>query len=321
MENPWDARMLPVLRRHLLSGDWEVVHTHGMRANLPVRTLLRLTPSRPALFTTIHSDLALDYSHALKARLYGVLDRLSAGPVDGFFCVSADLARRLVARGVERARVHIVPPGIELQTVPSAVEHGAPSPARPETVGTVTRLVEVKDIGLLLQTAQVLRDRRPGVRFIIVGDGPERAALEEQAAQLGLTGTVEFRGEVRPAWPALGEFDVFALTSISEGVSLSVLEAMAAGLPVVATAVGGTPEIVSDEVTGYLVPRGPERAATATMLAARLEALLADPVLRQRMGAAGRTRAGRDFSTAAAAKKTLRFYERILAGRADHGGW
>jgi glycosyltransferase involved in cell wall biosynthesis len=284
MRNPWDARVLPALRQRLTAG-WDVVHTHGMRANLPVRTLLRVTPGRPALFTTVHSNLALDYPHALISRAYVALDRMSAGVVDGFFCVSADLAERLVARGVSKARIRVVYPGLE----PSPpVGSGALSlgPASSEVVGTVTRLVAVKDIDLFLEAAALLRERRPQVRFVIVGDGPERSALEGRARDLALGDVVDFRGEVRPARPVLAEFQVFVLTSQSEGVPLSVLEAMSAGLPVVATAVGGIPEIVEDGVAGFLVARTGERGAVAAALADRLEILLADPEVRERMGAA-----------------------------------
>ena len=318
MSNPWDVRVLPGLRRYLAAGGWEVVHTHGMRANLPVRTILRAMFRRPALFTTIHSDLGLDYSHPLKSRAYVALDRFSAGTVDGFFCVSADLADRLVTRGVPTSRIRVVYPGIE------PVDPGAQGPdPRPgaEVVGTVARLVGVKDIGLLLEAARGLRERRPNARVVVVGDGPERPALERLAAELGLDGMVEFRGEVRPAWSALREFHVYALTSISEGVPLSVLEAMSMGLPVVATAVGGIPEIIDDGVNGYLVRRGTDRTVTAAALAARLEALLANPEVRERMGAAARLRATERFSTTTAARETLRFYERVLAARSGNGGW
>ena len=90
------------LRGRIAEGGWDVVHTHGMRANLPVRAVARLLRPDPPLFTTVHSDLALDYPHALRARAYVLLDRMSAGGVDGFFCVSRALADGLTARGISR---------------------------------------------------------------------------------------------------------------------------------------------------------------------------------------------------------------------------
>ncbi|MCL5736297.1 MAG: glycosyltransferase [Actinobacteria bacterium] len=332
MNGPWDIRVLPDLRKYLSGGHWHVVHSHGMRANLPVRGILRLMSSRPALFTTIHSELALDYAGPLKSRAYVALDCLSAGVVDGFFCVSADLARRLAARGIGGSRIRVVYPGVEVppeatapQDEPASPEAGtghwgAATPVPAAVVGTVARLVPVKDISLLLEATRLLRARCSNFRVVVVGDGPERAALERQAADAGLADTVEFRGEVRPIWPVLREFNVYTLTSISEGVPLSVLEAMSTGLPVVATAVGGIPEIIDDGIQGYLVSRSDDRTTTAAALAEGLEALLKDVELRRRMGSAARQRVIERFSPTAAAKATIRFYERILAERSGRGG-
>ncbi len=339
MANPWDLRVLPDIRRRLTGGAWDVVHTHGMRANQPVRAIMRTLRRRPAVFTTVHSDLALDYP-LLQAWAYVALDRLTAGEVDGFFCVSAELAGRLAARGVPRRRIHVVYSGIEARPAPYGDGGAVETPhvpgtrrleetsppgdaSRPATsiIGTVARLVAVKDLGLLLETARLLASRRPGLRVLVIGDGPERAALERQAATLGLERIVEFRGEVRPVWPALAELHVYVLTSRSEGVPISVLEAMSAGLPVVATSVGGLPEVIQEGVTGYLVERSAPRAAIATLLAERIETLLADQDLRAQMGAAGRRSVNETFSTAAAARLTLRAYGRAVAQRYDRGGF
>ncbi len=346
MANPWDVRVLPYIRRRLNSGAWDAVHTHGMRANQPIRAIMRTLRRPPALFTTVHSDLALDYP-LLQAWAYMALDRLTAGEVDGFFCVSAELAGRLAARGVPRRRIHVVYPGVEVPpapygggpaatanpaaaTPPSTATPAATAPVRDTAagssqpspvIGTVARLVAVKDLGLLLETAKRLAPRRPGLRVLVIGDGPERAALEREAATLGLERIVEFRGEVRPVWAALAELDVYVLTSLSEGVPISVLEAMSVGLPVVAASVGGLPEVIQEGVTGYLVERNAPRAAIATLLAERIEALLADRDLRARMGAAGRQRVAETFSIAAAARLTLRVYGRAVAERSDRGGF
>ena len=334
MSHAWDVRALAPLRHHLSAGAaWQVIHTHGMRANLPVRMVLPSLRPRPLLFTTVHSDLALDYSSALKSTAYGLLDRGTRAGVDVFCCVSSDLARRLVARGVSAQRVHVVHPGIELDGMGLGTETGAPRTAfsagdsavpatargHGATIGTVARLVPVKDLGLLLEAVALVARSIPEVRLKIVGDGPERAALERRAAEPDLAGRVDFFGKVVPAWPLLSRFDIYATSSESEGIPISVLEAMAAGLPVVATAVGGLPETVRDGVTGFLVKRRQDRRATITAFAGRLAELLTYSGMRARMGAAGRERVAMEFSSRAAAATMLDIYEKALAvqGSAD----
>ena len=322
MSHPWDARVMVPLRRHLTGEEWQVAHTHGMRANLPVRLVLPTIRRRPVLFTTVHSDPALDYSGALRSRGYDLMDRATRSLVAGFCCVSAPLARKLVERGVPESRGHVVHPGIEVAgggesgspaTAGAAARPERSAPAHEPTIGTVARLVPVKDLGLLLEAVALVAEKVPQVHALIVGDGPERAALERRAAEKDLAGRVEFLGQVVPARPVLARFDVFVLSSESEGIPISALEAMDAGLPVVATAVGGLPETVQDGATGFLVERAPDRAATAAALAGRLAELLLDPVLRQRMGEAGMRRVADDFSSEAAGRTMLNLYARELA--------
>ncbi len=342
MSNPWDVRSLAPLRRHLAGDHPDIVHTHGMRANLPVRMVLPAVRPRPLLFTTVHSDLALDYSSTVRSRAYAALDRATRAAVDVFCCVSGDLARRLIASGVRESRVHVVHPGIELEGMDfeAAARSGAASPggaaapgagaapvapltavsapgASGPTIGTVARLVPVKDLELLLDAVATVAQTVPDVRLVVVGDGPERAALQRRAAADDLAGRVEFLGKVVPAWPVLARFDVYASSSESEGIPISVLEAMAAGLPVVTTAVGGLPETVQEGVTGYLVKRGPDRAATAAALAGHLTRLLLDPALRARMGDAARSRVRERFSSEAAGNLMGSIYEKALAARPD----
>jgi glycosyltransferase involved in cell wall biosynthesis len=314
MSRSWDPRSLTPLRGSLVwdeSGrNWDAVHTHGMRANLPVRMLLPTLRPRPLVFTTVHSDLALDYASPLKARGYLALDRLTRNAVDGFCCVSAPLARALVARGAPAARVHVVHAGIEMDDLVSLPR---PDGTAPPTIGVVARMVPVKDLGLLLDAAALVAREVPHARLVMVGDGPERAALERRAAEPDLSGRVSFLGHVTPARPLLAGFDVLALSSESEGLPISVLEAMAAGVPVVATAVGGLPEALQDGVSGFLVQRTGDRAASAAALAARLTAVLSDAALRARMGKAGKRRVMEDFSSEAAARSMIAIYERTRA--------
>ncbi len=155
--------------------------------------------------------------------------------------------------------------------------------------------------------------------MVVVGDGPERERLEALAAEAGLAGVVRFTGRLDDARSAMAEFDVFLVTSVFEGgVSMAVLEAMEQGLPVVTTDAGGVAEAVVDGETGFVVTRDLERGALAAALAERAAALLDDPALRARMGAAGAQRVRDHFTVEQTAAQTLRAYERCLVARDRH---
>src|SRR6185295_19728856 len=142
----------------------------------------------------------------------------------------------------------------------------------------------------LLEAFARFRAAREDAHLTLVGDGDERRALEAQAARLGIAGAVTFAGERHKVAPLLPAFDVFALSSTSEGISLTLLEAAAIGLPIVATRVGGNGEIVADGESGFLVPaRDPAAFAHAL-------GTVASSVDRAAMGAAGRARVVRRFS-------------------------
>jgi glycosyltransferase involved in cell wall biosynthesis len=305
---------------------WDVVHTHGMRANLPVRLAIRTVHPRPCLFTTVHSDLRLDYAPVPLAQLYQGLDRATLGPVDGIVCVSEGLRTLLTERGYPAERLITVRSGLEgataalgpMETGPAGAATAESAAVRRPRVGTVARLVAVKDIDLLLEVVALLRRTHPEVEAVIVGDGPDRGRLDARAADAGLAGVVRFTGRLDDVGPVMRQLDVYLVTSIFEGgVSMSVLEAMAAGLPVVTTAAGGVAEAVVDGETGYVVRRDQDRGALAAALAVRIVALLDDSALRARMGAAGARRVRDQFTVEQTAARTLRVYERCLVARGE----
>jgi glycosyltransferase involved in cell wall biosynthesis len=159
-------------------------------------------------------------------------------------------------------------------------------PARALVVGIVARLNVVKDHASLIRAASQLADGRPELHVVIVGEGELRAPLEALASELGVASRVHFTG-LRPNEPNLHHlFDVSVLCSLSEGFPNTIVEAMAAGRPVVATAVGGNVDAIVPGETGLLVPPSQPQA-----LAAAIDRLLAEPAERRRMGEAGRLRA------------------------------
>jgi glycosyltransferase involved in cell wall biosynthesis len=176
-------------------------------------------------------------------------------------------------------RRHVVPLGIDLDRF-FAVERVPRSGA---VVGTVARLAPQKSLDTLLAAVPAILERHPDARVVLVGEGEERGRLEELARALGIDGVVVFAGRTDDVPAALAGFDVFALPSLFEGLCLAVIEAQAAGVPVVATPVGGIPENVANERTGLLVPLRDPPA-----LAAAICRLLDDPALARRLATAAR---------------------------------
>ncbi len=203
--------------------------------------------------------------------------------------------------GLRLGSVGSVPNGVP----PEEGDGDAPALAPSPVIGSLGRLTEQKGYDLLVRALADL----PGATLVLVGEGPQRGALEELAAQLGVSDRLVITGWMTDARRCLPAFDVFALPSRWEGMPLGILEAMHAGLPVVAGDVGSVAEAVRDGDTGYVV--APDDLAG---LADRLRRLLADRSLRRSMGERGRVLAGEEFTAAAMARRYERIYERVLAG-------
>jgi glycosyltransferase involved in cell wall biosynthesis len=230
------------------------------------------------------------------------------------FAVCEELKRYLVAEGFPENRLGVIYNGIDLGSAPGPDDRRA---ARERlglddtrlVVGTVARLDPVKDHATLLDAFARIRGHVPDAALVLIGDGPERTALEARAAAAGIADAVSFlgtRSDVRRLLPGL---DLFVNSSRTEGVSLTIVEAMAAGLPVVATRVGGTPEVVADGRTGLLVP-----PADPETMAAAAAALAADPERARRLGVAARALAEERF----AFDRMLDRYVSAYTGTAPH---
>jgi glycosyltransferase involved in cell wall biosynthesis len=220
--------------------------------------------------------------------------------IDAVVAVSQAVASRVVDGPARVIYAGVtVPPGD-----PPALPHRATSEI---ILGTAGRLVELKGIEYLLNAASVLRREFPALRVQIAGSGPQREKLEEAVAHFGLVGHVEFLGWIDDLNSVLPRWDVFVMPSLEEGFPIAALDAMAAGLPVVATSVGGVPELIEDGTTGWLVP-----PRDADALASRLRLLLSNPELRLSMGAAGYARVRDHFSAAQMAESFAQLYDGLL---------
>jgi glycosyltransferase involved in cell wall biosynthesis len=253
-----------------------------------------------------------------KVRLYEALDRFVLRFFDAVVCVCAAQADRVRRAGVSAARAVVVrnaiDPGIFDKLDPHCRERVRalfPPSFRPaHIVGAAGRLSPEKGFDVLVEAAAEVGRAHPDTGFLLCGAGPLRGALERRIGDLGLAGRFVLAGFRDDLHALLPGWDLAVLPSHTEGLPVAVLEALAAGVPVVATAVGGTPEVVADGVCGHLVPPADPKA-----LARRLADLLADQEARRRMGQAGRQRVRAEFSLEVQAEGYRRLFERLVCGR------
>ena len=295
---------IPMLVRALRRERAVVFHAHqtwslSCRYGIVAAALARV-PARVAsaqLFLEMPRLLAIDAQHALLSRC---LHRHVA--------VSRHVAGRLRDRlGVREAKITVIPNAVELrpaeardEALRARLDVGGDRPL----VLTVARLEAQKGITHLLDAAATL----PDVVFAIAGEGPERERLVAKAASLGVAERVRWLGHRDDVPSLLAAADLFVLPSLNEGLPLAAMEAMLAGVPIIATDAGGTGEIVRDGVTGLLVPPGDPRA-----LCESIRALLSDRVRAAQLATAARELIRREHSAAAMVAATSRLYEELLA--------
>jgi glycosyltransferase involved in cell wall biosynthesis len=293
------VELVRLLRRHRP----DILHASSSKAGVLGR-LAGFLARVPIRIFTVHGWAFAAHS-ASAGRVYRWADRLVRPLTSVTICVS-ERERRLgvAARTCDAGRTVVIRNAVD---VGRARRGEAAGGGRPRIVA-VGRLKAPKDFLTLVRA--LARLASDSFEAVIVGDGPDREQLEAEIGSLGLAGQVRLAGERRDVPELLARADVFALASRSEGMPVSVLEAMAAGLPVVASWVGGVSEQVVDGETGLLVEPG-----DVEQLAEALAALVGDRELRTRLGAAGRARAERAFDLEPFRRAHLELYSRELARR------
>jgi sugar transferase (PEP-CTERM/EpsH1 system associated) len=285
----------------------EVVHTHQIATLFYGGPAARLA-GVPVVVHTEHGQEK--YAQQFKTRM---LARIGVYFANTFFCLTEDMAGAIRKNSIAPDRkIRVIFNGIDtaqfLQPCDTkAVRQSLNIPPDAPVIGTCARLTEIKRQDVLIRAFTKVHAQFPAAHLLLVGDGPLRGDLEKLAEAQGLKDVVHFAGYQSPTTPFVQAMSIFALTSRSEGMPQAAIEASVCGLPVVASKVGGLPELIEDGKTGILFPVGDESA-----LAEALCGLLADPQKARAMGDAARQRAVSKFDIARMADDYERHFLEIL---------
>ncbi len=316
--SPWDdARAVAALRRILRERRPDVLHTHTAKAGTVGRTAaLAAGGARPRVVVhTFHGHVLTGYFSSRRERVFRGIERLLARRTSAIVAVSDEVRDDLIRLGIAPAdKIAVVPYGFDLDARVH-VDEGVRATTRARlglrdstfAIGWVGRLTAVKRPLDLVQTLRALLDRGVDAALVVVGDGEERAALEQLGLALDVSENILLEGYQTSIAPYYAAFDVLLLTSENEGTPVVAIEALAAGTPVVATDVGGVAAVVDDGETGLLAPKG-----DVQRLAEHLERLAHDPELRRSMGSLGATRMRERFATERMVDAVQRLYDRSL---------
>lgn len=312
-----DLRAAWRLYRLLRDENCQVLHMHMSKAAL-LGGVVGLAARVPVRVNTAHNLGCVALPQRALRALFWVYDKLLfALTMHAVITVSARIKQTIVRmRLLSEDKAHAIPNGIDATPFESDADARAQVRASlglapgDVAVGCVARLVWFKGLDALIDAIPAVVHRHPQARFFIVGDGPLKGELLEQARQLGIADKLSFLGERDDVAKLLSAFDIFVLPSVSEGMPITILEAMAAARPTVATDVGGVGEMIEDHVSGLLVPPRTPRA-----LADALNALVGDAPLRVRMGQAARARLDQHFAQDGMVASTDRLYRDALKQR------
>jgi glycosyltransferase involved in cell wall biosynthesis len=294
-------RLAHYIRKHLI----QIVHSYGFYPNVFAAPIAKLAGASIVVASIRNT---CDLLTPMQRRLQRMVCRLA-----DCVLVNADAIRQdLLEQGYDPSNIVVIRNGI---TLPKSAGDGGNALLRQELglpvsarlVAVFSRLNRMKGVQYFLDATAILAPRFPDVCFLVVGDGDAKQELEDHARQLGLGRRIVFTGFRRDVPDLLSEAAVSVLPSLSEGTSNTLLESMAAGIPVVATRVGGNPEVVQDGISGLLVP--PRDSAA---LAAAVALVLEDQSLASRLGLAGMRRVSELFSIEGSVHATENLYQRLL---------
>jgi len=317
------SRLNPVtalffVRRVLAEVDPEIVHTHLLPATqvgLAAAKLAHSPVARRRVVTTVHFTFERLTTNPAAAWL----NRQSYRFYDAIYAISGAVKQSIIENcPVAEDNVKVLLSGVDFARASGTAREPREDARRrirqqygftdgDVVIGTVGRMEPIKGHGVLVSAYAVLRESFPAARLLLVGDGTCRPELQRQAGELGLNAAVTFAGMQQDPGEFLAAMDVFVLPSSHEGLGLSIIEAMGAGLPVVGSTAGGIPEVVTDGQTGLLFDRDDPAA-----LAGRLRKLLESQELARTLASAGKAFAERQFGIAGYVSRLYDEYDRVL---------
>ncbi len=313
----WDAGSATALYRLIRRERFDVVHAQDHRSlllGLPMAWLAGV-PVRVATVHMLNTERSYPPMTGAKRTLYSAIDRWLARLATGIVAISKWNRDALLREGIASQKVRTIYPGIDLREFDQPGPLHAPNPlvAIPEeapVVGVVGRLEQQKGVDVLLRAFPAVLERHPEAYILVVGDGLQRPRLEVLAAELGVWERTIFAGLRKDVSALLRRFTVMAMPSLYEGLPVVPMEAYTAGVPVVAAAVYGVPEVVLDGASGLLVPPG-----EPPPLADALVSLLEDASRRAQMAEAGRRLVEERFSLRAMVEATASYYRDLLSAK------
>ena len=299
-----DWRAVRQIEEYIQEDAVDLVHTHGYKADL--YGYLAAWRCHKPVVATCHNWVG----GTAALGIYNHLDRMALKKFNALAAVSDTVARRLLAFGVPAEKIKIIANGIDVK----AFERAEPLPLfnakGGAVVGMVARLDLQKGFEYLLRAARELCKTTRDLKIVIVGEGPDRNAIEEMIEHYRLQSNVILAGQQSNMPGVYAAMDIFVLPSLNEGLPMTVLEAMAASKPVVATRVGAIPSVIKDGENGLLVdPKHSEGLRNA------IASLLNDPERRRRLGDQAHTWVGRNYTSEAMALRYREMYEEVLGKR------
>jgi len=304
-----DFKVALRLRRLLQQQRINLVHTHNQGPLLYTYLATLLSPGTRIVHTE-HINMAKEFSYSRKHLLY---NNLLYRSLDGFVNIARHLTDDYCSRfDLSKVRVRTIHNSVDLELVPGVPATGLRQelniPATAPLIGNISALRPQKDHPTLIRAMAKVCRQVPEAVLVIAGEGESKAELVELVGKLGLEANVRFLGFRADVGQLLAQFDLFVLSSLYEGLPLCILEALAAGRPIVATDADGTNEVVQDGVTGLLVPlSSPEQFAAAIL------ALLADPARAERLGQEGRRYVAEQHNMATMISQYEQFYREVLS--------